>query len=279
MLGPDRSFRQRTARTVPSRSSFDSTSVAAMLTEDDIVTRKEWGARPPRRRHNIPTPTRDLVEHHTVGDYRGAAGIRAIQDFHMDGRGWSDIAYSFVVDRRTLKVYEGRGFGIAGGHTKGHNTTSHAICVTGNFDLYQPTDALLRRIAELVQLGYRLSKWPDRLTGGHRDFGSTACPGKYLYLAIPRINQYAQEQEPDMQEQHIERVERAIAELGYSVVTIDRTLTEREAWAVENIVEGLNNHMARNRDLEATVVRLKAELDQCKNDTGILRKIRELFGI
>ncbi len=248
-----------------------------------IVSRAQWGARAPRRRHKIPTPTRDLVQHHTVGDYRGAAGIRAIQNFHMDERGWSDIAYSFVVDRRTLTVYEGRGFGIAGGHTRGHNTTSHAICVTGNFDLYQPSDELLRVIAELVRYGADQGKWPDRLTGGHRDFGSTACPGRYLYLAIPTINRLVRDQEPTVEEKHVERVERAIAELGYSVVVHDKTLSEREAWAVENIVEGLNNHMAENADLKKVNTQLRAELDKCQKEVGFLRgvfqEIREALGL
>lgn len=248
-----------------------------------IVAREDWGARPPKRRHNIPVPTRDLVQHHTVGDYRGAAGIRAIQNFHMDGRGWSDIAYSFVIDRRNLTIYEGRGFGVAGGHTKGHNTTSHAICVTGNFDLYQPSDDLLRVIAALVRFGADQGKWPDRITGGHRDFGSTACPGKYLYLAIPTINRYVQQQESTVEEKNIERVERAIAELGYSVVVHDKTLSEREAWAIENIVEGLNNNMAENQDLKRANAQLQAALDQCKKDVGVLQgifqKIREALGL
>ena len=216
----------------------------------EIIKREEWGARKPRRKHNIPVPTRELWQHHTVGDYRGAAGIRAIQDFHMDGRGWSDIAYSFVIDRRTLKVYEGRGFGVAGGHTKGHNTISHAICVTGNFDLYQPTDELLRKIAELIRYGYKLGKWPLKLTGGHRDVGNTACPGKYLYLAIPKINRYTIAKETTVQEANIERIEKVLVEMGYSGIEIDKSLSDREAWAVENMMEGINNLISANKAYE-----------------------------
>lgn len=226
----------------------------------DIIPREAWGARPPKRRHHIPTPTRDLVEHHTVGDYRGAAGIRAIQDFHMDGRGWSDIAYSFVIDRRSLDVYEGRGFGVAGGHTRGHNTTSHAICVTGNFDLYQPPDKLLRRVAELVRHGADRNQWPNRITGGHRDFGETACPGRYLYLAIPRINHYANNTEPTVNEQHVERIERVLAELGYTV-NVDKQLDDREVLAIENMMEGINNLIAKNTALQELVQRSQADQD------------------
>lgn len=237
------------------------------MDESDIISRKEWGARPPRRRYRITCPTRDLWQHHTVGDYRGAAGIRAIQNFHMDGRGWSDIAYSFVIDRRTLEIYEGRGWCIAGGHTAGHNTTSHAICVTGNFELYQPIDALLRRIAELVAYGHENGKWPATLTGGHRDASgaNTACPGKYLYLKIPQINRYALNQETPVDVAHIERIERAIAELGYTV-DIDKKIDDREADAVENMVEGINNLMAVNEGLTAQVAELKKQLENSGTD-------------
>ena len=219
-----------------------------------IITRTEWGARPPRKRHNIPTPTRDLIQHHTVGDYRGHTGIRAIQDFHMNERGWSDIAYSYIIDRRTLNVYEGRGAGVAGGHTQGHNTTSHGICVTGNFEAHQPSDQLIARIAELVAHGHQHGWWPAKITAGHRDTSATSCPGRYLYLAIPRINRLAAGQGETMEHQHVERLERAIAELGYTV-DVDGQVGEREAAAVENMVEGVNNLIAV-KDNQATVIEL-----------------------
>lgn len=154
----------------------------------DIVTREEWGARPPKRRHAISIPTKELWLHHSAGNELGAAGVRQIQNFHMDGRGWSDIAYSFLVDQVSLRVFEGRGAGVAGGHTKGHNTISHAICVMGNFDNTKPTQKLIDRIAELVQYGHDRGWWPDRLTGGHRDVSATACPGELLYNKIHTIN-------------------------------------------------------------------------------------------
>lgn len=153
-----------------------------------IVSRSAWGARPPTRVHRIPVPTRDLWLHHTAGSESGAAGMRQIQRFHMDTKGWSDIAYSFVIDPTDNAIYEGRGAGVAGGHTAGHNTTSHAICIMGNFDTEHPSPTLLRTIADLVRHGRDRGWWRD-LTGGHRDASgaSTACPGRHLYAAIPEI--------------------------------------------------------------------------------------------
>lgn len=156
-----------------------------------FVTRSQWRARNPSHVNTIPIPTPDLWLHHTGGAERGSEGMRAIQDYHMDVKGWSDIAYSFVIDPITNWVYVGRGAGIQGAHTEGHNTTSHAICIMGNFEVMKPSDDLLRTIAELINYGVEKGWW-SKFTGGHRDASgaSTACPGKYLYAAIPTIHEY-----------------------------------------------------------------------------------------
>lgn len=153
-----------------------------------IIPRHDWGARPPRSIRRIPTPSRDLWLHHTAGNEAGIKGMQQIQNFHMDTKGWSDIAYSFVIDPDTLLIYEGRGAGIAGGHTAGHNTTSHAICVMGNFDKESARPELLRTIADLIRYGREHGWWGD-LTGGHRDASgaSTACPGRQLQSHLTEI--------------------------------------------------------------------------------------------
>lgn len=156
-----------------------------------FVSRSQWRARNPKGVTLIDIPTPELWLHHTAGSERGSEGMRAIQDYHMDVRGYRDIAYSFVIDPITNWVYAGRGAGVMGGHTEGHNTVSHAICVMGNFDVITPSDDLLRTIAELIDYGISRGWW-TKFTGGHRDASgaSTACPGKHLYAAIPQINQY-----------------------------------------------------------------------------------------
>ncbi len=158
----------------------------------EITSRAEWGARSPKGRKTIATPSRELWLHHSADGAEGAAGMRATQRYHMEGRGYVDVAYSFCVDRFTGEVFEGRGAGVRGGHTKSRNTRSHAICVFGNFEeINTPTAALIERLGELVALGHRLGWWPAGLSGGHRDVSSTACPGSSLYRVIPEINRVA----------------------------------------------------------------------------------------
>jgi hypothetical protein len=83
---------------------------------------------------------------------------------------------------------------VAGGHTKDHNTISHAICIIGNFTTTPPGPETLEATAKLVAYGYQEGWWPLGFTGGHRDAlvdgepPGTACPGDALYALIPSIN-------------------------------------------------------------------------------------------
>jgi LysM repeat protein len=161
-----------------------------------IVTRKQWGAVAPSHRSTIATPTPSRHLHHSPGSGADESKILNIPRFHMapppEGRGWADIAYSVLVDDDVpdVDVFEGRGAGVAGGHTKGQNTVSHAICVVGDFTARAPHDATLAKIAELVAHGHRLGWWPLEFTGGHRDApgAATTCPGDALHRLIPELD-------------------------------------------------------------------------------------------
>lgn len=168
----------------------------------NIVTRQEWGARHPKSVRQIVVPTPELWLHHTATGQHGAAGVRAIQRFHMDTRGWQDIAYSYLVDADGT-VYEGRGPAVAGAHTHGHNSTSHAICAMGDYQQEHPTERLVRSVARLVRYGHDRGWWPATLTGGHRDVGTTACPGQHLYARIDGINRLAAAEPPAPEEEDV----------------------------------------------------------------------------
>lgn len=153
----------------------------------NLVTRAEWGARPREYLNQIQLPTPRLWIHHTADDRQGASAVRAHQNYHMDTKGWSDIAYSLLVGDWG-EVYEGRGIGVQGGHTANENRVSHAICLLGNFSGRRPTAASLDTVVKLARLG-RDRRWWVPTLGGHRDApgASTSCPGDHLYAQLPSL--------------------------------------------------------------------------------------------
>lgn len=105
----------------------------------NIVSRKEWQARPPVVRELMDkTPKPYVVVHHGgIAHYcydmkTCSAIVREYQNMHLDERGWFDIGYSFVIGEDG-NVYEGRGWDYVGAHAPGYNTQSIGICIIGDF--------------------------------------------------------------------------------------------------------------------------------------------------
>ena len=133
--------------------------------------------------------------------------IRGIYAYHTQSRGWSDIGYNFLVDRFG-RIWEGRYGGVdrpvVGAHTLGYNDYSFAMSAIGNFETAQAVAARCSRPTARCSPGSCrcTASTPRRpasgsasrnfqAINGHRDAGSTACPGKYLYAKIPQIRQLA----------------------------------------------------------------------------------------
>ena len=162
----------------------------------EFVSRREWGAAAARGSTALqPARVTMLVLHHTVSAYSGPQSVRNIQNFHMNTNGWADLGYNWLVSP-TGTVYEGRGWGMQGAHARGHNASSIGVAYIG--DGRQPvSDA-----AKFAVL--RLAAEADRRFGslrrvGHRDVGSTVCPGDVLYawwVSGPSLPVAAPEPEP-----------------------------------------------------------------------------------
>ena len=184
-----------------------------------IVPRSSWGADEKIRRGppSYATGVRFAIVHHTAGRNgysraEAAAIVKGIQLFHVQGNGWNDIGYNFLVDRFGT-VYEGRFGGVdrnvVGAHAQGFNTGSVGVALLGTYEDTAPSAAAQDAIARL--LAWRLdvahvdpiafltfiSGGSDRyptgvpvlLNGvsGHRDTGFTACPGDLLYGRLGAI--------------------------------------------------------------------------------------------
>jgi len=108
-------------------------------------------------------------------------GVKDIRKWHVEGNGWTDIGYHFVI-RRSGKVEIGRRVDEIGTHVQGHNTDSVGICLVGGLNnaTFRPEnnftpqqwDALKKLLAGL------LKKYPRAKVLGHRDFPGVqkACP-------------------------------------------------------------------------------------------------------
>ena len=98
--------------------------------------------------------------------------------------GWSDIGYSFLVGQDG-NIYEGRGWHHVGAHTQGYNSRGFAASVMGSFMHRKPNDAALNAIKNLIQCGVSHGYITSTYSlYGHRDVGSTNCPGDALYQEI-----------------------------------------------------------------------------------------------
>ena len=179
----------------------------AAATQPTIYSRADWGADESLRKGTVQYGSiQAAFVHHTVSqnNYTAAqvpAIIRGIYAFHVNGRGWNDIGYNFLVDRFG-RIWEGRYGGIAlpviGAHTQGYNSESFAMSAIGDYDIAHVPSAIVSAYERLFAWKFSLHGIPavgtvvlngkriNRISG-HRDVESTICPGRYLYADLPAI--------------------------------------------------------------------------------------------
>lgn len=186
-----------------------------------VVSRAGWGADENLRCKgpDYDDGVKAIALHHTAGsnDYtraQAAAQVRAAYQYHAQTLGWCDIGYNALVDKYGT-IYEGRYGGldeaVQGAHIGGFNENTWGISMIGNYEIAQPTAALLESVTDLagwkaaisgvdpestVQLrsgGFRGSKYPAGTYApvygffGHSDVHATACPGQYTTARWPQI--------------------------------------------------------------------------------------------
>ena len=189
-------------------------SAAAYTSKPSIYSRRQWGADESVREAGPPDyhEVRGGFVHHTVNtnSYTKAQVpgiIRSIYAYHVRSRGWRDIGYNFLVDKFG-RIWEGRYGGVdrpvVGAHTSGYNSYGFGASAIGNFDNVAPPTALVNAFGTLFAWklslhGVRGNKGSTRIGDrtfshaimGHRDAGSTACPGRYLYAKLSTIRSQA----------------------------------------------------------------------------------------
>ncbi len=178
----------------------------------EIIPRSAWTTRSVSL-PGIDCPTPNSWLHHLAGALSPDASfaelcqvLRNAEAFHIGSRGYSAIGYSFAVSL-SGRVFEGRGACKYGAHTGnlGQNRVSHGIVWMGNFDVQQPSMAMVEATRQLLaRLEADGVLLPSNIhpTGGHRDVGSyfgggTACPGKFAYPYIPILRSHKEVDEVD----------------------------------------------------------------------------------
>lgn len=165
-----------------------------------LLARAEWGARSWQKRAPLraPVPTRGWAVHHngpwvrTNGAYDEIAVMRAIQRYHQDTQGWSDIAYSFAVGQSGT-VFEARGWTwdqFANGsdsvapYTEHGDTEWFSVLALIGWDpetgiQQEPTVELLGALDELRDLSISLG-FAGLEVAPHRAWQNKPCPGETL---------------------------------------------------------------------------------------------------
>ncbi len=153
-----------------------------------IRSRDSWEARAPRSRQTVSWSRREEVTlHYSYGPTSQTP--RQIQNHHMDGNGWSDVGYNFLVDSGGV-AYEGRGWDLVGAHAAPRNVQGVGICYIGRDGM---TDAAKRTVIALYdEACRRAGRTLDRK--GHRDINSTSCPGtnNYRWWTSPNFRDVAE---------------------------------------------------------------------------------------
>ena len=157
------------------------------------------------------------VVHHTAGtntytQAQAAAIVRGIEVYHVQGNGWNDIGYNFLVDRFGT-VYEGRGGGteknVIGAHSEGFNRGTIGVALIGNYQGATPPkaqqDALVGLLAWRLDVAHvdplstvaytsggnlKFKSGTNvtlRAISGHRDTGPSECPGTGTYVLLPAL--------------------------------------------------------------------------------------------
>ncbi|TFV53595.1 N-acetylmuramoyl-L-alanine amidase [Blastococcus sp. TF02A_35] len=190
-----------------------------------VYSRAQWGADPALRSwapEYAPT-IKAATLHHTADTNNYTADqvpamMRSIYRYHSVSLGWGDIGYNVIADKFG-RLWEGRDGGLAdtpiGAHAGGFNTGTFGVSMLGNYDTVNTTQPMVDAVAAII--GWKFSLYGVDPYGrttlvsggggtsryakgvavtvptifGHRDVGSTACPGQYGYSRLGEIRQKA----------------------------------------------------------------------------------------
>lgn len=151
-----------------------------------LVDPDTWGRETPGAFDHRPLSV--IVEanvHHSAeprpSSHRGCpAQVRGFDHFHRTVRGWSSLAYSWVICPHGT-AYEGRSLDVVPAAALGHNTPIAAYCLMAEDE--KATDAQWATLLWLIAHDARRIGHALRLTT-HREVVATTCPGNPIQRQV-----------------------------------------------------------------------------------------------
>lgn len=191
--------------TKSSKQAFNKSS-SCECDQPDYLAREEWcpGGKCPESTNPTFTLVTHLIVHHSAGSNNSndwGAVVRSIWDFHVNGNGWADIGYNWLISPDG-EIYQGRPDNVLGAHFCGRNSRTMGVCMMGTYTNTTITPIARNSLVEL--LGWKsctgdldpLGKSMHTGSGlvlntisGHRDGCSTACPGDSIWTYLPDLRQ------------------------------------------------------------------------------------------
>jgi hypothetical protein len=172
---------------------------AAAQPRPALLTRAEWGAKPPLPGMRPQKPS-GIIVHHTAERQNPRVGmaqkLRNLQAFSQQAArlasghakpAWPDLPYHYYIGADGV-IAEGRDVSFAGDTNTGYDTTGYVqVVLEGNFEIEKPTALQLAALKQA--LSWQMATWriPVARISIHKDHARTACPGRNLIAAMPQI--------------------------------------------------------------------------------------------
>jgi len=113
-----------------------------------------------------------------------------IRVWHVNGNGWSDIGYHFVI-LLDGTIEHGRPVEKVGAHVKGRNRNSIGVCYIGGLDEDgKPKDTMTKeQEASFLDVVHslRLVLGGNISVSGHNEYANKACPSFVLCKKFPNL--------------------------------------------------------------------------------------------
>jgi len=127
---------------------------------------------------------KELIIHHTGGSDKNPLADTTHHTFNMvkkshKGKGWLTIGYHYFIEKDG-KIIQGRPDDTEGAHCVGRNMDSIGICLAGNFDTKNPTEAQLKSLKLLTDTLKK--KHGITKVSPHRAYANKSCPGRNLQV-------------------------------------------------------------------------------------------------